>query len=236
MRTIEVLDDIPVTLKADNLVKLLGVPGRDQSIERMVREMVETALPIARPKAVYVVSHVDNRSQDSLDIDGVRFSSRVLSINLDETNRVFPYVVTCGRELDGIAFPEGDLMASYFADAIKIVVLGAAFAHLNGHLTDRYRPGKISYMSPGSLESWPLVQQNELFSILGDVEDAIGVTLTESMLMVPMKSTSGIFFPTETGFENCQLCPMKKCVGRRAPYDPSLIEQYERTASRRKEP
>jgi hypothetical protein len=235
MSTIEVLDDIPVTLNADDVMKVLGIPARDESIERMVREMVETALPIARPKAVYVVSRVDNRSEDSLDIDGIRFSSRILSVNLEKTNRVFPYVATCGRELDEITLPEGDLIASYCLDAIKMVVLGAAFAHLNGRLTDRYRLGEISFMSPGSLESWPLTQQKELFSILGDVEGAIGVTLTESLLMMPTKSTSGIFFPTETGFENCQLCPMEKCVGRRAPYDPALVEQYERTASRRKE-
>jgi hypothetical protein len=47
--------------------------------------------------------------------------------------------------------------------------------------------------------------------------------------MVPLKSASGIYFPNETEFENCQLCPMEKCIGRRAPYDPDLVKQYEET-------
>ena len=59
-----------------------------------------------------------------------------------------------------------------------------------------------------------------------DVEKLIGVRLTDSFLMVPMKSISGILFPTEVRFESCQLCPRKDCPGRRAPYDQALWSKY----------
>lgn len=226
---IEVLDRIPLELEAEQVTKWLGARGRDESIERMVRELLEAALPAARPKAVYAVAGVENRTDDSLEIDGVCLTSRVLRINLDETHRVFPYVATCGRELDDIVVPPDDILGSYCLDVIKMMALGAAMAHLASHLTRRYQPGELSHMNPGSIESWPIEQQKELFSILGDVEGAIGVTLTDSLVMVPQKSTSGIYFPTETGFQNCQLCPREKCVGRRAPYDPELVGQYEET-------
>jgi hypothetical protein len=58
------------------------------------------------------------------------------------------------------------------------------------------------------------------------VETVIGVTLTDHCLMIPLKSASGIYFPTEIKFESCQLCPRATCVGRRAPYDPALLKKY----------
>ena len=76
------------------------------------------------------------------------------------------------------------------------------------------------------MDDWPITQQKELFSLFGDVEELIGVTLTESCLMVPLKSSSGIYFPTEVTFETCQLCPREVCESRRAPYDRALAREY----------
>jgi hypothetical protein len=44
------------------------------------------------------------------------------------------------------------------------------------------------------------------------------VRLTESMLMIPRKSVSGIFFPSEEGFVACQLCERENCPSRKAPF------------------
>ena len=79
-------------------------------------------------------------------------------------------------------------------------------------------------MSPGSLADWPLQEQRQLFTILGNTWDTVGVRLTDSLLMVPIKSVSGIRFPTESSFESCQLCPRAQCPGRRAPYDAGLYD------------
>jgi len=80
-------------------------------------------------------------------------------------------------------------------------------------------------MSPGSLADWPMEQQRQLFALLGDVRGRIGVELTESCLMIPIKSISGLLFPTEIRFESCQLCPREGCPGRRAEHDPVLWER-----------
>jgi hypothetical protein len=42
--------------------------------------------------------------------------------------------------------------------------------------------------------------------------------LTDSLLMVPRKSISGILFPSEEGFVACQLCERERCPGRKAPF------------------
>ena len=101
----------------------------------------------------------------------------------------------------------------------------AEFKHLNEHLIDHFQPGKISRMNPGSLPDWPLPEQQQLFALLGGGPASIGIKLTDSFLMVPIKSVSGIWFPNEESFESCRLCPREKCPGRRAPYDPDLYDR-----------
>jgi len=224
----EVLDKIPVELDIKTVLKRMRIRGKNEDIEKGLRELIDMARPVARPKAVYEVSYVENKNKDSLDIGGVRFTSHVLRINLDKVERVFPYVVTCGRELDEIDIPSGEFLKSYLMDQIKEAVLISARKYLDDYLRKKYALGQMSRISPGAgrTTDWPLKQQKELFSIFGNVEDLIGVRLTESLLMVPVKSVSGIYFPTEIRFESCQLCPREKCIGRRALYDLDLVRKY----------
>jgi hypothetical protein len=79
-------------------------------------------------------------------------------------------------------------------------------------------------MHPGSGDAsvWPIEQQGPLFSLLGDVTGAIGVELTDSFLMVPNKSVSGVRFATEIDFRSCQLCHREGCPSRSAAFDPEL--------------
>jgi len=224
----EVLDSIPINLGLETVLKQLRMRNKNEDVEKSIQEITEVARPVAKPKAVYEVSYVENKNEDSLDIGGVRFTSRVLRVNLDKVGRVFPYVVTCGRELDEIKFPSHEFIKSYYMDQIKETVLTLARNYLEGYLRSKYALGKISRMSPGagSLNDWPITQQKELFSIFGNVEELIGVKLTDKCLMLPVKSVSGIYFPTEISFTGCQLCPRERCVGRKAPYDPDLVKKY----------
>ena len=225
----EVFNSIPVDLEPDKVLKFMHIRGDNQQIERvekMVQELIEVTRSVAKPKVVYKVSYVDDKDGDTVTIDGVRFTSRVLRINLDQVERVFPYIATCGTELEEIAVPSSDVMKSFCFEEIKIMVLRSATTYFSIHLTERYALGKVSHMNPGSLESWPLAQQKELFSLFGSAEELIGVRLTKSCLMFPLKSVSGIYFPTEIRFESCQLCPREKCIGRRASYDTELAKKY----------
>ena len=224
----EVFNSIPVDLELGEVLKSIRIRDSNQQLERMVQELVEVTRSIAKPKVVYKVSYVDDRDGNTVTIDGIKFTSRVLKINLDQVERVFPYIATCGTELGEIAVPSNDVMKSFCFEEIKIMVLRSAIAYLSNHLTEHYALGKVSSMSPGSgsLESWPIAQQKALFSIFGNVEELIGVKLTDSCVMYPLKSVSGIYFPTEITFESCQLCPREKCIGRRVSYDPELAKKY----------
>lgn len=222
----KVLDNIPFNLDLKEVLEQLHMRKVNKDVKNTIQQLIEIVLLIAKPKAVYEVSYVENKNKDSLDIGGIRFTSRLLRVNLDKVERVFPFVVTCGREVDEIAVPSQEYMKFYCLDTIKEMLLYSALSYVEDYLTKHYGLGQLSKMEPGSLESWPITQQKELFSIFGNVEDLIGVKLTEHLLMVPVKSVSGIYFPTEIKFLSCQLCPRERCIGRRAPYDPDLVKQY----------
>lgn len=205
------------------LAELRVRPGSDGEAE--VGRLAAELRSIARPKAVYRVVFIEERGDDYILADGARLTSRVLRVNLDGINRFFPFVATSGPEAEAWALAQEGVVRRFWADAVNQALLHAAVIALQEHLRERFALGAVSMMNPGSLADWPLREQRTLFSLLGDVRGAVGVELTQSLLMVPTKSVSGIFFPAEETFASCQLCPREVCPNRRAPYDPELYDR-----------
>jgi hypothetical protein len=185
---------------------------------------VDQARAVARPKALYTEAFVEDRGENTIRIGGITFTSRMLRRKLEDVERVFPYIATCGHELDGVVLPAGDVLVQFWWDVIKAEVLAAARAHLLAYLTDRFRLGQTARMSPGSgdAEVWPIEQQRLLFALLGGVTPFIGVILTESCLMIPNKTVSGLLFPTAHDFRTCQVCHRDSCPNRTAPFDAAV--------------
>jgi len=219
-----ILDSMPCQINLEQLKKTLRIQ-EGSAMKEKVEAMAREAQAVARPKACYRVAYVEFKGNDELVIEGVKFASRVLRINLDKVFRVFPYVATCGLELEEWSRSVDGMLEQYWAETIKEITVRAVIGHLSDYLMERYQPGKLSRMNPGSLPDWPLSQQKPLFAVLGEGPAKIGVQLRDSFLMVPVKTVSGIFFPAEERFESCQLCPREKCPGRRAPYDPELFDR-----------
>lgn len=197
------------------------------------RRLAGEAVIVARPKMLYKVAFVESQTETETVIDGFTFASRILRVNLENIHRVFAFVSTAGSEIERWVQRQEDPVQQYWADALSEMVLGAATTEFLRRLESFYGVETLSAMHPGSLADWPLTQQRVLFSLLGDVEAAIGVELTSSLLMLPKKSISGILFPAAESFASCQLCPREICPNRRAPYDAELFNQKYRAASTR---
>jgi hypothetical protein len=219
------LTDIPFTFDTDQLSEQLRIkPGTDHA--KAFEELVSTVQAIAKPKALYKIAFIDEKGVDSVTIDGVQFTSPALRKNLDSIERVFPYIATCGREIDDIEIEQGDLQKKMWLAFFKGNLLQTSIQYLGGHLTNRYKVTNVSSMNPGSGDAsvWPFEQQRDLFSIFEDVERHIGVKLTKSLVLVPDMSVAGILFPTETDFQSCQLCHRENCHLRRTPFNKELWE------------
>jgi len=202
----------------------------DSSDYQDLSALAHEAEALARPRACYRLAYIDGRGEDHVVVDGVTLASRVLRVNLEEVHRLFAEVATCGTEVDAWAHGLQDILWQYWAEAIKEALLRQAIKALREDEEAAYGVRRTSTMAPGSLADWPIREQRPLFRLLGDVESAIGVRLSESMLMSPNKSTSGVRFETESDFVSCALCPRDVCPGRRAPYDATLYERRYRRA------
>jgi hypothetical protein len=209
----EILETITVSPDLREIRRRLRI-ARDQEWRR-VCDLIESVWPLIEPKAAYKACPITSKHPDSVRLGPTCLKSLVLRRLLEQPGQVFPYVVTIGNKLEEKIRISDDILEQYYLDTIGNFALSSLLIRMEDHLQSRYGLQCISSMAPGSLADWPLEEQGPLFSILGDVNSAIGVHLTEAFLMIPIKSESGIFFPTGEKFYSCQLCPRKDCVNRK---------------------
>jgi hypothetical protein len=109
----------------------------------------------------------------------------------------------------------GDMLEAYITDAIGSLTVEKATDNMQSQLektvkeqglriTNRYSPGYCN---------WPVSGQRELFALLG--KTPVPVSLTESCLMTPIKSVSGIIGIGKEVRKNkyaCAVCGDKNCI------------------------
>jgi len=192
-----VLNNIPCELDKNKIAKQLHIEiGSDDYADLEV--LLEKVVQVARPKAVYRTVFIEERGSDFVLLDELKMCSTVVSKKLADVHRVFAYVATCGDEIEQWSKTITDILHNWWMDGIKEFVLAAASKYLKKRVIGDMQLGKIATMNPGSLPDWPLSEQAKMFALLGDTQDMIGVSLSDSMLMTPAKSVSGVFFETDS--------------------------------------
>jgi len=179
----------------------------------------------ARPgAAVYETRTIDSIEGDDVAIGDVTFHARPLTRLFKSGMTVYPYVATCGPDMAGYGDALTDVLERYWWDLIMQGAVGYARNAMLDEI-EKLAGYKPISANPGSIQMWPISNQPALFSLIGNVDELIGVKVAPSFLMVPLKSVSGIFFQGEGegGFtHNCCLCERENCPGRKAPFDPAL--------------
>lgn len=196
---------------------LLKFANEDEDLEEELCSLMDEADKIARPVALFGVCEV----AENACVNGIFIPSDLVVEKLTGKNRCFPYIATCGTELEEWSLQyKGDYLAEFWADEVKKKFLFHITQSTLKHIKEAYRTsGHLAAVNPGSLAQWPVSGQQELFAILGGrefVEETIGVIYTDSFLMLPSKTVSGISFESEVFYENCQHCPLTRCPNRRA--------------------
>jgi hypothetical protein len=220
----EILQNLTPQIDLQEVRKSLRLDRQGDT--QLAQRLIDKAKTLIEPKAAVKVCYIDEKQQDAIIVNGLRLESKVLRKNLNEVERIFPYVVSIGAALEQATGKTSDLLEAYYLDVIGNIALTAVRRQLHDHLCSKFAFKKISFMSPGSLQDWPVEAQRQLFQLLPEVEASIGVRLNKSFLMIPTKSVSGIYFQTEVSFFNCQLCQRGKCPGRKARYNEDLAREY----------
>jgi hypothetical protein len=145
---------------------------------------------------------------------------KIVTSQLRNSGKAALFVCTIGSAMETWAkklSAEGDAAFGYFVDTVASVTEEQTTDVLHDHIgkqmqmqglkiTNRYSPGYCD---------WSVSEQHLLFSLFPD--NFCGISLTESALMVPIKSVSGIIGVGKTVQRvdyTCASCGMKDCTYR----------------------
>ena len=157
--------------------------------------------------------------------NGTRLASVKLAKTLASCPRLVCFLVTIGSRLDGeIKTLSGKrrLSSACVLDAMGSLLVERTIEGFQQKKARELRAqgmGVTLRFSPGYCD-WPLVQQKELFGLFD--AQGLGVRLSNSCLMTPRKSISGVFglYPLDSGvkpYTPCWDCGRSNCGSRRAP-------------------
>ncbi len=189
----------------------------------LINEITEELLPLGGIKAEYIIFPGIglNREEKSLQIEGVTFNIKpIIYRQMKEADEAALFICTAGPvigEMSRNSMKGGDLLKGYVYDVIGSEVVEAAADLMQEELRKSMSPagkGITNRFSPGYC-GWDVAEQHQLFSFFKD--NFCGITLTESALMNPVKSVSGVigigrnvrFTPYQ-----CKLCDDKNCIYR----------------------
>jgi hypothetical protein len=212
------------------VLRAMGVPGgRDQGarVERLVAAALEEFQSEARPKGI--VAEVDEDGFAAIyEGAGDNDSPSPLLKIFPRAEALTLFAVTLGASLSDRAsalFDDGKAALGATLDAAASEGTELAGVYLDGMvLADARGDGgadaasRILRYSPGYC-GWNLTGQRALFAALGPEE--IGIHLTDSCLMEPVKSISGVMvmgpadihrFTDDYSF--CSACPTHDCRRR----------------------
>jgi len=218
--------EIPCEMDAEQVWRRIHIPARNERLKDAARELTRNAIAVARPLGIYMEAPARVIDRGTVEIGGSIFKSRALSKNLETLDRVFPFIVTIGRELDEYPLDKDAMMLRFFLDGIKTAVLVNAVDWLARQIQERYGLSGTAHMNPGEISDWPITEQQPLFALFRGAEKEIGVELKSSGIMKPVKSRSGVIFENDCGFATCWLCTQHGCAGRRYKYDPEKVKEY----------
>lgn len=196
----------------------------DAGVQAEMSAVMERIKAVLRPRFCFFITPGQlDAEQHVLTVGAISFSvGRIISRQLRGSQAFAFFVATAGEEFEQLQHrlkDEDDMVKVFVADSIGSVIaekaadcmelsLQKAIDERGWRHTNRFSPGYCG---------WHVSQQQMLFPLFGE-ERPCGVSLTDSSLMVPIKSVSGVIGlgPSVRKLEySCGLCDFKDCYKRR---------------------
>jgi len=159
----------------------------------------------------------DRRHIRIADVDFI--PDKIVYHQLRHSEQMAVFVCTVGEGISQWSkqMMTGDPLKGFIADILGSVVVETAIDAIQQKLNDEMLQAGLKITnrySPGYC-GWPTQEQHKLFSLLAG--ENCGIQLTESALMLPIKSVSGVIgIGSNVCFNpyTCQLCDATQCVYR----------------------
>ena len=213
-----------LTINRQELYLLMGYGNKvpEKPFVDMIDAMLDELAGCCMPEYGYVVCSGKRLDNTHLQIvETVLQSGKIITASLREATSFAVFVATVGNGFDRwnrAIQSEDDMVRAFFADSLGSVLAEACVAvmlvDIEREMTKQGLFISNSY-SPGYCD-WRLEEQDKLFSFFP--EQFCGVTLTESCLMLPIKSVSGIIGigkDVKKRLYSCEVCTMTTCIKNR---------------------
>jgi hypothetical protein len=213
------LSEVPLNIR--DLFLLMGygdhVPGQD--ILTMIEEMRLALRDYCKPHFGYMMQQGKIIDREHLSIGHTVLNpGRIITAAMREAEYFILFTATVGHEFDRWLKQieqEDDIVKTFVANTLGSVIvestvsllmerLAQTAANEGLHISNNYSPGYCD---------WVLSEQKILFSLFPP--DTTGIQLTDSCLMLPIKSVSGLACIGRNVKKRpygCEICKMATCV------------------------
>ena len=224
-----VLMEILPNVKDQELARLLGGrKGRKLSpaLKKKVKKLKDKTSRIIKPRIHFKKHTIQYISRGGVQLaSDTSLKSPKLSRTMQGSQEMVCFVGTIGRGIEREIkrlVNQKRLSEAYVLDAMGSVLVENLVDQFQSHLDEHYKARDKALglrFSPGYCD-WPVTEQKKLFELLEPHK--AGIELTESCLMQPRKSISGVIplFPANNGHEQneynpCWECKKTDCTARR---------------------
>lgn len=205
------------------ILRYLGHKGQEvpDNVEELIRECEQELEQFAAPKA-YWREYPLVMENHLLDMECLKTESRSLERNLKDCEKVILFGATLGSSVDVLLHKY-----SYLQMSKAVVMQAAAVAMLETFCDEKNTELKKMYLKEGwylrprfspGYGDFPLECQRQLIPAL-ELSKRIGVTLTDSLLMMPSKSVTAVIgasrLPRDCSVQGCEVCGKRDCLYRR---------------------
>ena len=215
-------DDLGITFREVYEAMQYGESVPDRQTADEINTLLAEIRLLLRPRFTYIIKEGTLTDGMLLLADGTVFNiGRIIFNQLKASDAFAFFICTAGREF--MEYQErikadGDIFKTFAVDSIGSVIaekcadqmedyLQAELSLSGYHRTNRFSPGYCG---------WHVSEQQKLFPLFGN--DTVGVELTPSSLMVPIKSVSGVIGAGSNVRKQeytCKLCTMEQCFRRK---------------------
>ena len=194
------LNGMPLALPLGQIFARLGHTDHTSIPATQLEELnriIQQAFAVISPRGTYCCRKIESHDAETILLeDSTRISCPGVASMLKNCQEVWLAAATIGKqisELTAECFARGDAAAATVCDAVGSECADAAMDFLQNYAASQLkRSGRIltdSRFSPG-YGKWPLSAQKKFFQWL-DLQN-LGLTLTESMLLIPEKSVTAL--------------------------------------------
>ena len=231
--------DFNIEIDIKEIVRLMGYKDSypDEEVIEIIENEIKVCKTYIKPQITWDKIGIKLVTDNNIFLQNdVILEGEFIAKKLSKCEYVIALVSTIGEEIDGRikdAFDSGDYLRGMIIDNIATSALGYINKVFWNKMVEDVKNtnlGITSRLSPGDTQ-WEVKEQIKIFECLR--ENETGVVLTDSSMMLPLKSTSALYgFGEDIGITKiehvCSECALKTCAYR-------LIEKIQVTVNSRGE-